>query len=147
MAQFARPDNDFNNPDSYTNQAGSGVDIFQAIDETSFDDADYVRSPLVPTADVYVARLSDVVDPLVSTGHVLRYRYGKDAAAGGQVDITVELRQGYVSEASQGTLIKQIVHTNVGSGFTQNDYTLSGAEADAITNYSDLFVRIVSNQV
>ena len=147
MPQFARPDNDFNNPDSWQDQAAGGVNIFQSIDETAFSDADYIRSPLAPTADIYVARLSDVEDPQSSAGHIFRTRYAKDAAAGSQIDLVVQLRQGYVSEGTPGTLIVARTFTNISEVFTTDAYTLSGAEADAITNYNDLFIRYNANQV
>lgn len=147
MAQFARPDADTYNADGWTEDDGTGSPIFDQIDEAVADDLDYIRSALVPTNDVYVARLSDVTDPLQSTGHVLRYRYAKDAAAGAQINLTVELRQGYVNEGTQGTLIASATHNNIGNAITAGSITLSGAEADSITDYSDLFVRFVANQV
>ena len=146
MAQFGRPSTDTVN-EGYTDQAGGSTTIYTTIDETTFDDADYVRSALAPTNDVYVTKLTNIEDPLVSTGHVLRYRYRKDSAAGAQIDLTVQLRQGYVSEVSQGTLIATQSHTNIAETATAAAYTLSGAEADAITDYTSLYVRFVSNQV
>ncbi len=147
MAQFGRPSNDQNNPGSYVNQADSGVNIFQALDEVTLDDADYIKSPAAPSSSVYVTKLTTIEDPVSSTGHVLRARYAKDAAAGAQINMTVELRQGYVNEAGQGTLIATRTYTNIGNIFTTDAYVLSGAEADAITNYADLYLRVVATQV
>lgn len=146
MAQFGRPSTDTTR-EAWEEDDGTTTDIFDQIDEVSFDDADFIRSALVPTNDVYVTKLTAVTDPLQSTGHVLRYRYGKDASAGAQIDITVQLRQGYVNEGSPGTLIAGQTHTNVGVFPIAGSLTLSGAEADAITNYADLFLRFVANQV
>lgn len=146
MAQFGRPSTDTTR-DNWEEDDGTTTSIFDQIDETSFDDADYIRTGLVPTADVYVTKLTSVTDPLQSTGHIVRYRYGKDTAGGAQVDITVQLRQGYVNEGSQGTLIHSEVHTNVGVYPIAGSFTLSGGEADSITDYADLFLRIVANQV
>ncbi len=147
MAQFARPDADTYNADGWTEDDGTGSPIFDQIDEVSFDDADYIRSPLTPTSDVYVCHLSNVIDPVSSVNHIVRYRYGKDAAGGDQIDLTIQLRQGYVNEGSPGTLIATVATlTNIASGFTAGSYTLSGAEADAITNYSDLFLRFLANK-
>jgi len=147
MPQFERPDNDFNNPGSWTDQGGGSTNIYQAIDEATIDDADFVRSPLAPSSSVYVTRLSDAEDPQVSTGHILQNRYAKDAAGGLQIDLVAQLRQGYVSEASQGTLIVSRTFTNITEVFTTDSYTLSAVEADAITNYNDLFIRYSANQV
>jgi len=146
MAQFGRPSTDTVN-ESYTDQAAGSTNIFQAIDEVSASEADYIQSAITPTNDVYATKLTSVTDPLVSTGHIVRYRYSKDAAGGAQIDLTVQLRQGYASEVSQGTLIASAAHTNISDTWTAGTFTLSGAEADAITNYADLFLRFVGNQV
>ncbi len=147
MAQFLRPDNDFANPDSWQDDGGGSSDIFESIDEEVAADGDYIRSPLTPSADVYVARLSDGEDPALSTGHKLKVRYAKSAAGGAQIDITAQLRENYVNEGSQGTLIKQRVFADVSDSFATDDYTLSAGEADSITDYTDLFLRLAANQV
>lgn len=145
MAQFARPSTDTTR-DNWEEDDGGTTSIFDQIDEAVADDADYIRTGLTPTSDVYVTKLSTLEDPLSSTGHVVRYRYGKDAAGGDQIDITVELRQGYVNEGTPGTLIASATHTNVSEGWTAGTITLSGAEADAITDYTDLYLRFVGNK-
>ena len=147
MAQFGRPSADTYNADGYTDEAGGSTNIYGSIDEVVQADADYIKSAVAPSSDVYVTKLTNLEDPQSSDNHTLRYAYGKDAVGGAQIDITVQLRQDYVNEAGQGTLIKEIVHTNVDSGFTLNAYGLSSGEADSITDYTSLYVRIVSNQV
>ena len=146
MAQFGRPSTDTTR-EAWEEDDGTTASIFDQIDEAIADDGDYIRSAQVPTSDVYCTKLTSVTDPLQSTGHIVRYRYGKDIAAGAQIDITVQLRQGYVDEGTQGTLIHSEVHTNVGVFPIAGSFTLSGGEADSITNYADLFLRIVANQV
>jgi len=147
MAQYARPSADTYNSDGYTDQGGGSTNIYQSIDESSYSDADYIRSVLTPTSDVYVCALSSVSDPLSSTGHTVRYRYGKDGAGGDQIDLTIQLRQGYVDEGTPGALIATVATlTNIADGFTAGSYNLSGAEADAITNYASLFLRFVANK-
>lgn len=148
MPQFARPNSDFNNPGTWTNQAASSTNIYQAIDETIADDADFIQSPVGPTTTkVYVTKLSSITDPVSSSGHVLRWRYNKDAAGGAQINLVAELRQGYVSEASLGTLIVSRSFTNVSDTFVTDAYTLSGGEADSISNYGDLYLRFTATQV
>jgi hypothetical protein len=148
MAQFLRPNADTNNPGTYTNQAASSTNIYQAIDEAVADDADYIQSPVAPTSTkVYVTKLQSGTDPVSSSGHVLRWRYNKDAAGGAQINMTVELRQAYVSEASLGTLIATRTFNNVSDVFTNDNYTLTGGEADAITDYTNLYLRISTTQV
>ena len=144
MPQFARPDQD-TTIGSYTDAGGGTTNIFQSIDETSANDSDFVRSPQSPNNSVYVARLSDVVDPVSSSGHIMRMRTGNDVGAGGEtIDYTLQLRQGYTNEGSQGTLIATLSRTGVTTTtFTDSSYTLSGGEADSITDYTALYYRLI----
>ncbi len=146
MAQFGRPSTDTVN-EGYLNEAASGSNLFQSIDETVASDTDYIQSAAAPTSDVYATKLTTLEDPVSSSGHIIRYRHAKSASGGAQIDLTVQLRQGYVSEGTPGTLIKAWTHTNISNTATTESQTLSGAEADAITNYNDLFLRFVFNQV
>ncbi|HYE78030.1 MAG TPA: hypothetical protein VEI97_08595, partial [bacterium] len=145
---FARPSADTNNPGSYTDQGGGSSNIFGTIDETVASDADFIRSGTDPANAVYVTKLSNVTDPVSSTGHILRVRAGTDVSSGGnQIDLTAQLRQGYVSEGTLGTLIATLTQTNVtAGGFTTYSHTLSGAEADAITDYTSLYLRVLFNK-
>lgn len=146
MAQFGRPSSDTTR-DNWEEDDGTIVSIFDQIDEVAADDLDYIRTVATPTADVYVTKLTTLSDPLSSTGHIVRYRYGKDTAGGAQIDQVVQLRQAYVSEAAQGTLIASATHTNVAVVWVAGTFTLSGAEADSITDYADLYLRFTGNQV
>ncbi len=146
MAQYARPSAD-TYIGGYKDQADGTTNIYQALDETSASDADYVKSADAPASAPYVTKLSTVEDPVSSSGHVVRYRYAKNSAGGAQIDLTVQLRQGYVNEGSPGTLIKEWAHTNISETFTTQAQTLSAGEADSITDYSSLYLRFVANQV
>ena len=147
MPQFARPDAD-TTLGNYTDNAAGTTNIFQAIDETSASDADFIRSPQSPVNEAYVCRLSDVTDPASSSGHTMRMRTANDVASGGEtLDYTQQLRQGYVSEGSQGTLIASQQRTGVADDtWTTSSYTLSAGEADAITDYTALFYRFLVNK-
>lgn len=146
MAQFARPDAD-TTIGNFQDQAGGTTNIFQGIDEVGASDADYIRSPASPVNEVYVCRLSDVVDPVSSSNHIMRMRTAVDQASQESLDFTQQLRQGYTNEGAQGTLIASQSRTGVTStSFTTSTYTLSGAEADAITDYTALFFRFLVNK-
>lgn len=147
MVQFARPSTDTTR-DNWEEDDGTTTNIFDQIDETVADDADFIRTVLAPTNDVFVTKLTALEDPVSSTGHTVRWRYAKNAAGGAQINLTVELRQGYTNEGSQGTLIATLAaHTNISETITAGSYTLSGGEADSITDYSNLYIRYVANQV
>lgn len=146
MPQFARPDGT-TTLGNFQDQAGGTTNIHLTIDEAVASDADYIRSPTSPASQVYVCSLSDVTDPVSSSGHIMRMRTATDLASQEAIDFTQQLRQGYVSEASLGTLIASQSRTGVTSTtFTDSAYTLSAAEADSITDYTALFYRFVVNK-
>ncbi len=146
MTQFGRPSADTYNADGWEEDDGTAVAIYDQIDEVVADDGDYIRSPLIPTADVYVTKLTAIEDPLASTGHIVRVRRAKSAAGGDTIVLTVQLRQGYVNEGSPGTLIATPMNAvTIDEVWTTSEYTLSAAEADAITAYGDLYLRYVAN--
>lgn len=145
MAQFARPDADIVRT-GWAEDDDTTDALFAEIDESSPNDADYIKSPTPPGTNVYVCSLSNVVDPVSSVNHVVRVRARKQPTGGATIDLLVELRQGYVNEGSQGTLINTRTIAGLTDTFVTDADTLSGAEADAITNYSDLFLRFVASQ-
>lgn len=152
MAQFATPDADIVDG-TWLDEGGSAVNIFDGLTPDTpgsigaGDDTDYVESVLAPVNEAMAVGLSNIEDPQSSSGHIMRWRRGKNAAGGAQIDLTVQLRQGYVSEASQGTLINSFADTAIPDAFTTTSDTLSAGEADAITDYNDLQLRLVANQV
>lgn len=146
MAQFARPDAD-TTVGTWTEDDGTGTPIFDQIDESAADDGDYIRTVVSPASEVYVCRLSDVIDPVSSSNHIMRMRTSCDQDAQETLDFTQQLRQGYTNEGAQGTLIASQSRNGVSSTtWTTSSYTLSGAEADAITDYTALFFRFVINK-
>ncbi len=146
MAQFGRPSAD-TLIGNYEDQAAGTTNIYQSIDESVASDADYITSPSAPSSEVYVCALSTLEDPVSSSGHIQRVRYAKSAAGGSQINLTVELRQGYASEVSQGTLIATHSYTDISDTYTTGAETLTAGEADAITDYTDLYLRFVFTQV
>jgi hypothetical protein len=130
---------------AWTTDSG-GTALAAAVDETTASDADYIRSETAPAASSCRLKLGSGTDPVSSTGHVIRWRVGKDSTGAPQVDVRVQLRQGGGNTVGAGTLIAEFTRTNV-DALTTYAETLSGGEADAITDYSDLYVEIRANQV
>lgn len=112
---------------AWTPSAGS--DLYAMLDESTYSDADYIVSTTPSTCEM---RVTVGTDPLSSTGHILRYRL-----LAGTGTISAYLKQGSTTIASYGP------HTLTGSAqdFAQ---TLTGGEADSITDYSDLRVVFTS---
>jgi hypothetical protein len=121
VAQFARPDSVVSNS-GFNASAGT---LDSTIDESSRNDADYNWTDAPGTN--FEVGLSNATDPVSSSGHVVRFaaRYTMGAR-----DFTVTLKQGGSTIAS--TTISMT------ASFADYSFTLSGAEADSITNYNDL---------
>ena len=138
MAQFARPDSDVTTGNWTPN--GGPVSLFDTLNEIVIDDADFSESANNPAADLMEVGLSNVDDPAGNVNHVLRYRYQKDVAAGRQIDLTVSLIQGV-------TVIASFVHADIGNPWVTQAQTLTGPQADAITDYTDLRIQFTANAV
>lgn len=93
------------------------------IDEVVADDADYISTT---DSSICEVALGSLIDPASSTGHIVRYRLTGDGGI-----IVVRLRQGTTTIASW-------THNPPPVSFTTFEQTLSGAEADSITDYSAL---------
>lgn len=127
--QYARPDSDISVGSSWT--ASTGSDFWALLDETVADDGDYVSINTTPPS-VLLCGLTDVSDPGVNTGHVVRIR-GKTTAST-PMTATLLLKQG-------STTIKSITVPLTNSWGTSLT-NLSEAEASAITDYTDLRMSI-----
>jgi hypothetical protein len=151
MTQYATPDADISDG-NWVDEAAGQVDLYNGITPDTpgsigvGDDTDYIESPANPTAEACGFGLSTIEDPASSSGHIINWRAKKDAVGGGQIDLTVQIRETYVSEASQGTLIGQKAVVDLTSTIANDTTTLSGAEADTITDYADLQIRFVADQ-
>ena len=136
MAQFARPDADISDGTWITQAAGT--DLFPQIDEASSDDADYIRTALPTGTEACIVGLSDVTDPSVSTGHIVRWRAQVLNRVDDTINLAIVLRQG-----ASATIATARTGAITDGSWTAGSYTLSGAEADAITDYTDLRFSIV----
>jgi hypothetical protein len=78
--------------------------------------------------------LATVQDPTIHTGHVLRYRFFKSTGTGSP---TIALYQG--NPGAGGTLIASVLGATTSGAILESSYTLTTAEAAAITNYGQLY--------
>lgn len=114
---------------AWTPSAGS--DLYAMIDETVASDTDYISTVSASTCEVALGSLSD---PASSSGHIVRYRLS--AEAGG---VIVRLRQGTTTIASW-------THSPAPSSLTTYAQTLSGGEADSITDYTALKLQFEATE-
>lgn len=133
MAQLARPSSDVSNAGGWTPDTGTA--LWDKLDEVTYSTSgsDHISSPSSPGSPgaVCVVGLSSLTDPAVGTGHIVRYRYAKVPNGGRQANLHVRLLQGTTEIAAWS-------HSAITSGVSLVEQTLSGAQADAITDYSTL---------
>ena len=131
----ARPvDPDISVGATWEASSGKNDPLWPMVDEASPIDTDYLDSGR--TGGTSELTLSAVTDPNSSLNHILRFRIqktGNDPATG-----ELQLWQGGSQIGTTGT------QGAVNGSWTTLTYTLSGAEADAITDYSVLSFRIIS---
>ncbi len=124
--RYARPDADIS-AGAWTPSTGGA--LAPMLDEAAADDGDYIAAVSATTCEI---RLRGVVDPGSSSGHVIRWRSPPGYTPGG--GLVVSLMQG-------ATQIAQWTTNPVAAGTTY-EHTLTGPQADAITNYDDLRLRL-----
>jgi hypothetical protein len=144
-AQTARPTAD-SVDGNWLNEASSGTNLYQSIDETTPSDTDYIQSEAGPANSAVRLKIGSLTDPVSSTGHVIRWRTGKDSTGGATINMTVKLYQGGGNTVGGGTLIASFSRNAV-DALTTYEETLSGGQADTITDYTDLFIEFAANQV
>lgn len=146
MPQYGRPSADVTSS-SFATQNAVTTNIYTYIDEAVRDDADYIVSNTSPSNNVYVCKLSSLTDPLTNTGHVVTFTYARSVDTNAeQIDLLVQLREAYANEASPGTHIANVSITDIPYTWTANTLTLTGVQADAITDYANLYLRFVFNK-
>ena len=129
MAQFARPDSDIS---SSIYWSGS----YTLIDEVTPDDGDYLTGAENGNGTSEKG-LSDLADPISDADHTVRFRAWQENSTRIR-GLTVTLVQGSTTIAaySTGDLPKGTP--------TAFEFTLTGAQADSITDYTNLRLRFTS---
>jgi hypothetical protein len=130
MAQFGRPSSDITTDWTTT-------PLWSKLDEVSPDDGDFITG--TGTAKTFEVALSSVTDPQSSTGHVVRIRAKATGSGAAERLNTWGLYQGVTAIATQNASITR-------DSFNEYSITLSGAQADAITDYTDLRIRGLTSQ-
>ena len=126
MKQYARPDSDIENPGVWTI-----APLWEKMDEEPYSDADYIISPKSAIGKSFTIGLSNLIDPEVHTGHILRVRAQVSGVSG---TIKFELLQGT-------TVIKDSGDIALPLAFQEYSFSLPEVEAATITDYTALRVR------
>lgn len=134
MTQYARPDED--------KSVGfwGTAPLWSKINEESASDADNISAQVVTFSRSCDVGLPNISDPVSSANHTITVRAKMTRDGTKNATLTVILYQGTTSVASFNT-------GNLTTGYTNYSYTLSGAEADSITDYSNMKIRFQGNPV
>jgi len=141
MAQTARPISDIS-AGSWTDEGGVDNDgnLYTSLDETSQDgDSSYVSGG--DGAGDFEVKLGSMNDPGSSVDHTV-YVWAKAVGSGPSERASIALYQGATKIAN--IAVNQIISR---TDYTLYSSTLSSADADAITNYTDLRVRVTENNI
>lgn len=129
MTQAARPSSDVSNT-GWTAVGGVGAALWDKIDESVLDTADYANAPFSTAA--FSVGLTSVADPGVDTGHVIHVVIVCSVSGADSFIVTLKCAGTTIAApaiAPPGTFINTA---------TDVTYTLSPAEAALITDYSSL---------
>jgi hypothetical protein len=142
MSQFALPDADLSNG-SFFGVPAAPLNLWQNLDDNS--ETDYIESSGWDAADAGVDSiqhsLSNVLDPGVSSGHILRLRWSAPTYNGSSYTVQIGLYQGAPFNGILIALSASVVSAAQATPTTLA-YTLTAAEADSITDYTDLTISI-----
>lgn len=108
----------------------TGTSLAAMIDEVVPDNSDYIVATSAGTAEV---TLNPVTDPHTSANQVVRYTAW--STSGGT--LTVQLKQG-------STVIAAWVHSTLPTTATLFERALTGAQCDAISDYTALRIAFVA---
>jgi hypothetical protein len=128
-SRYARPIADIS---SGAWSPSAGADLYAMLDEESASDADYVLTSSASTFEVRMAPL----DPSAATNHTLRWRVPAGFTPVGSLTIT--LRQGASTQIAT-------IYSGAVTADTDYSYTLTSGEVAAISDYTDLRVRVTSS--
>lgn len=134
MAQFARPASTI----SSGGWTFSDLSLHEDTDEVTPNGTDYAEADSTDTT--MELKLSSVTDPASSTGHTVRVYAQVTGGSGAPEKLDIALYQG-------STLIVTATPTINRGAYALRSLTLSAAEADSITDYSDLRLRFTVNSL
>ena len=140
MTQFARPDADVSDGD-WLNQDDSNSNLYASIDEASHSDSDYIKAEDpgygIPTDMPVTIGLSDINEPDGNADHKIKYRATENSGSNA-VQLTVQLLEGSTSR-------KSVTNSSIGGSFAEYTINLSEAEANNISDYTNLKLKFTAS--
>jgi hypothetical protein len=93
----------------------------------------------IPSGERIAERLLGLEDPKTNTGHHLQYSFEKTPLGGAQIDVEVELRQGWQNEEEPGDLLMSWNHEDI-KDKQLRDVDIPHNVANQITDYEDVWI-------
>ncbi len=139
MAQFARPDSDVS-AGGWEPQGGPST-LWEAVDEVSPSDTDYIEALNGEniTCELGLTTLTDPGGSSSGADYHLRVRM-QGTGSGGPERLMILLFEGATQRAASGNFASR-------AAWTTQTYTLTAGEADAISNFADLRVKLTSSNL
>ncbi len=134
MVQSATPDSDISA--GLWEPIGGESTLFAAVNGATDDDYIEALNGENTTCEL---GLTTVTDPEVATGHILRVRL-QGTGSGGPERLVIQLFEGATQRAASPNLTSR-------AAWDTQTYTLTAGEADSITDYSDLRVKLISSNL
>jgi hypothetical protein len=100
LGQASYPNGDVS-AGGWTTDTGATTNLYQSVDETTRNDADYIQSSLGPVNDPVILTLQPFADPGDNNGMRFRIAMGKNATGGGTIGVVATLQAGTTDIASQ----------------------------------------------
>ena len=134
MVQIAKPDSDVSA--GLWEPIGGETTLFEAVNGAT--DSDYIEA-LNGENTTCELGLGSLTDPVSSTGHILRVRL-QGTGSGGPERLTIALFEGATQRAISANLSSRAV-------WDTQIYTLTAGEADSITDYTNLSIKLASSNL
>jgi len=128
MTQTARPISDIDTGEWTT------APLWSKVNDVS--DSTYISGPPSDNASNFKVKLSPLTDPVSSADHVIYVRARVGSGAGSAEYVHFHLYENITSRAASADIVTS--RTTI----TTYSYTLTAAEADSITDYSDLRIWV-----
>lgn len=137
MVQFARPDSTISA--GLWEPIGGPSTLWECMNEVSANDStDYIEALNGENTTCEIG-LSSVTDPVSNVDHTLFFRL-QGTGSGPPERLSVQLFDG-------ATLIAQLTNQTSRGVWATKQYTLTAAEADNITDYTDLRLKFISSNL
>jgi hypothetical protein len=129
VTEFLRPSGDVS-IGGWTDQAGGTSNLYQAIDEVTANDSDFIKSGVNPSGDTYKCAVSDPIGLIQDATR--RIRLGKGVNNSTQININLKLMQ------TPSTEIASWDFNDVAYGPNTFEIALTAPQKAAITSPNDL---------